>query len=238
MSPNWSPGDALARAERRRSPWRIVAIPLGFACAIGVFLLASNIALRAQVFWAPDDVFFCTPTHPSAIVLFLALAVLSIPIGFMIANLLLWIVPPIRAALARAEASAGGSFATANLGLIKFAAVSALVLLPVCVAAAGSRVCLSDSKIYHQSSVLSSLQSSDMSQVAELRPRCEKGGRGGWDFGLEIVLTDGASFGLAVVGPWFSASSQRILNALQSVRSNNAGIDPDCPAGLRILITR
>src|SRR5690242_5967208 len=123
MSPKWRPSNALARAERRRSPWRIVVVPFGLACAIGVFLFGGYLTLRAQTLFGPDHVFFCTPTHLSSIILLLALGAFSIPTGFIIANLLLWMVPPIRAALEKAEVRAGGSFATANAGLVKFTLV-------------------------------------------------------------------------------------------------------------------
>jgi len=237
MSRKWRPGDALARAERRRPPWRIVAIALGLTCAIGVFLFGSNLTLRAQIFLGPDHVFFCTPTHLSAIILFLALGVLSIPIGFIIANLLLSMAPSIRSDLERAEARAGGSFATANAGLVKFTCVSVLVFLPVYTATVGAKICLSDSQIYYQSYLLAPLQTYDMSQITEVRPRCAKGGRGGWDIGLDIALSDGTSFDLAVVGPWFSASSEGILASLRGVRSNDSQIESGCPIGLRKLVS-
>lgn len=230
-------GNALSRAECRRSLWRLLALPLGFACAIGIFLFLSYTTLRAQIFFGPDDVFFCTPSHLSSIVLLLTGGVLSLPVGLMVANLLLWMVPPARAALELAELQAGESFATANAGLAKFVAMSALMLLPIFAAAARPQACLSDSQVYYRPQVLSSFQAYDLSQLAEVRPRCTKGSRGGWDIGLEIEMTDGVSLDLAVVGPWFSSSSQRILAALGSVRSNSSQIDPRCPSGFRNLIS-
>jgi hypothetical protein len=207
------------------------------ACAIVTFLFGSNLTLRAQIWFGPDHVFFCTPTHLSAIILFLVLAVLSIPLGFLIANLLLWMVPPIRAALERAEARAGGSFASANAGIVKFTLVSAIVLLPVYTAAVGSKVCLSGSEIYYQAHLLAPLQTYAISQLTQVRPRCIKGGRGGWDIGLDIALSDGTSFDLAVVGPWFSASSESILPSLRGIRSNDSQIESGCPIGLRKLLS-
>jgi hypothetical protein len=237
MNTKWRPGNALATAGRRRSPWRILAVPLGFSCAIGVFLFGSNLTLRAQIFFGPDKVFFCTPIHSSTIILFLAVGVLSLLIGFIIANLLLWIVPPIRAALERAEARVGQSFVTANAELFKFTSISTLVLLPIYVAAVSSKVCLSDSQIYYQSHLFSPLQTYGMSQLAEVRPRCTEGSRGGWGIGLDIAMIDGTSFDLAVVGPWFSASSERIMSSLRGVRSNDSQIELGCPTGLRTLIS-
>lgn len=229
MNAKWNPVEALNRAKRRRSRWRIVAIPFGFACAIGVFLSGYNLTLSEQIWFGPDHIFFCTPTPVSMIILFLALAVLSIPLGFIIANLLLWMVPPIRAGLERAEARAGGSFAAANAGLVKFTLVSAVVLLPVYTVAVGSKVCLSGSDIYYQAHVLAPLQTYAMSQFTEVRPRCSKGSRGGWDIGLDIAMSDGTSFDLAVVAPWFAASSERILTSLSGVRSNDSRIESVAP---------
>jgi hypothetical protein len=170
-------------------------------------------------------------------ILFLIVGILSVLVGFTIANLLLWMVPPIRADLQRAEARAGQSFAAANTGLVKFTSISALVLLPVYIAAVSSNVCLSDSQIYYQSHMLSPLRTYDRSQLAEVRPRCTKGSRGGWDIGLDIVMIDGASFDLAVVGPWFTASSERILAMLHGVPSDDSRIELGCPVGLRKIVS-
>jgi hypothetical protein len=110
-------------------------------------------------------------------------------------------------------------------------------LLPICVAATSSEVCLSDSHIYYRAHVFSQLQAYGISQIAEVRPRCMKGSRGGWDIGLNVVMIDGATLDLAVVGPWFSASSPMILAFLRDVRSSNAQIESGCPNGLRRLIS-
>lgn len=233
----WRPADAFTRAGRRWSPWRILAVPLGFACAVAVFLFVADMTLRALILFGPDNVIFCTPTHVSAIILFLALAVLSVPAGLVIANLLLWTIRPIRAALERADARAGQSFATANAQLVNFAMLSALILLPIYVIALGSKDCLSDSEIYYRPHLLASQQTYALSQVAEVRPRCTKGTRGGWDIGLDLAMNDGASFDLAVIGPWFSSSSDRILTSLRGLRSNDSRIHSDCPIGLRKLVS-
>jgi hypothetical protein len=230
MSPKW----IRANARRRPSAWQILALGIGFACLIGVFIIGYDLTLRAQIFLGPDDVFFCTPTHVSAIILLLLLFGLSIPLGFIIANLMLWTVPPIRAALEKAD---GRSFANATAGLVRLTSVSALVLLPVYVAAVSSKVCLSESRIYYQSHLLASLQAYDLSQIAEVRPRCTKGSRGGWNIGLYIEMADGATFDLAYVEPWFFASSERILALLRGKRSNDSQIASGCPIGLRNRIT-
>jgi hypothetical protein len=232
MTAKWSLKDTLARAERRRSPWLIVAIPVGFVCMGGMFLVFGDLTYHALFLFTPDKPFFCTPSHVASIVLFLASASFSVPCGFMIANLLLWIVPPIRIALARADARAGQSFGAANRQLLRLTFVLAAVLLPICAIALGSRVCLSETHFYYQSHALSPLRAYDLSQLVELRPWCTASTRGGWNFGLNVVTADGTSFDLAVA-PWFASSSGRILAELRWVPSDVSQIEPGCPRGLR-----
>ena len=237
MNPKWRPGGALGRARSCWSPWRIATLPLGLGCAVAIFLFSSRATLRGQLLFGPDRVFFCTPTHLSMIILFLVLSIVSIPIGFAIANLLLWMVPPIRTALEQAEARAGRSFATANREIARFTFVSGLVLLPVYVMAFGPKVCLAHSQLSYQSHTFASPQTYNLTELSEVRPRCTRGSRGGWDIGLDLVLSDGTSFDLAVVGPWFSASSDSILALLRGLRLNDSEIDAGCPLGLRKLVS-
>jgi hypothetical protein len=236
MIAKWSSKEALARAARRRSPWLLLAIPLAFVCIGGVFLVFGDFAYHALFLFMPDDPFFCAPLHAALFILLLAAAMLSAPCGFVIANLLLWIFPPIRAALARADARAGQSFGASNRGLLRSAFVFAAALLPVCAIALGSRVCLSDTQIYYQSQALSSVRTYSLSQLVGLRPWCTTGTRGSWNFGLNLVMADGTSFDLAVA-PWFASSSPRILATLWWVASDLSKIEPGCPRGLRALVS-
>jgi hypothetical protein len=193
--------------------------------------LVHRLALRAQFFLLPDQVFFCTPTPAAAAVLFLAVAVLSIPLGFLSANLLLWTVPAVR------EARAGRSFAIANAEVLKFTAIASLLLLPTCAAAVSSKVCLSDTHIYYRPHPFSALQAYDTSRIAEVLPRCRPGNRGGWNIGLNLVMSDGHTLDLAVVAPWFTASSAMILASLRGLPSDSTQIESGCPNRLRQLIS-
>lgn len=238
MGPKRSLVDARVRARRRRSRWRILAVPiLGFACTIGVFLVCISLALQAQNFFGSDSAFYCTPTRPAAIVLSMSLFLVSIAIGFLIANLLLRTILPIRAALEQAEARAGQSFTTVNAALIRYAVLFAIVGLPICAVAASSRVCLSDSQIFYRPHAFAILQSYSLSKVVELRPQCFRGVRGAWDIGLEVAMADGISLDLATIRPWFSRSSPRILAVLWGMRSDYSQIESACPTGLTKLIS-
>jgi len=200
-----------------------------FACLLGISAFLVLATLRAQAYFVHDDVHVCVPTNVGAIISFLAIFFFSIPLGGVMANLLMWLIPPARKALDRAEARVGQSFSKSNSELLKVAALSTLVLVPIYVIAFGSKVCLSESRIYYQLHLLAPQRTYSLSQVVEVQPRCTRASRGGWDLGLGIAMDDGASFDLAVGGPLFASSSKRILSLLRGLRVNDSQIDRSCP---------
>lgn len=227
--------DAPRQGRLRAIVMLLVGIPVTMACALGIFLLISALAVRAPVLLGHHNVFFCTPTEYATIILVLAGFAISIPIAGMIANSLMWMVPPIRSVLENAKSRVGGSFIRAQSGIATFALRVYLVVVPVYLFALSSNVCLSDSTIYYRPNILFPLRTYAPSQVVELRPRCTRGR--GWDIGLDITMTDGSSFDLAVIEPVYLASSERILALLPNVPLNTSQIRRDCPFDLKKLIT-
>jgi hypothetical protein len=234
MSHNAMPDD-VAPAKVRR--WvRLPMLVLGLICAVGLFLATARLTLEMQNRYAPDGAFFCSPLNVAAIVLFIAIASLSIPVGFLLANAVLWIGSGTRAG--KSERRSQQTFHAANAGLVRFAGLLAVVLLPVYVVAVGSEVCLSDKQVFYRKSSFSLLKTYRLDEIVELHPQCTRGSRGGWEVGLEAKMTDGLSFNFAAVGPWFSTWHEEILNVLRERSANLSEIDPQCPESLRALITR
>jgi hypothetical protein len=208
----------------------LIGVPVAMACALGISLLIEILAVRTLVLLAPDNVFFCTPTHYATLVLVLVGLLLSMPIGHMIANLVLWIVPPIRSALEQT----GRSFMRAQSQLAKVALYVSLFLVPIYLIALSSNVCVSDSEIYYRPNIFFPLGTYGVSQITEVRPRCTKG-RGGRNIELEIAMNDASLLDLAA---WpFFPSSERILALLRNVPQNARQVHHDCPVALRKLIT-
>jgi hypothetical protein len=203
---------------------------------IGTFLIIDNFASHALILLGPDHAFFCTPTHYAAVVLVISGFFISVPIGLMVANLLLWMVPPIRYSLENGESRAGGSFIRNLSQLATLAIRMYLVVVPVYLIALSSRVCLSDFEIYYRPNIFFPRRTYGLSQVAEVRSRCTRG-REGWNIGLEITMTDGSLFDLAVDNGEYLASSERILGLFHNVRLKTAQIHPDCPNNLKKSIT-
>ena len=177
----------------------MVAFPVAIACMIGMFVVSVGLTRQVQLFFAPLDAFFCTPTPISRTILIVAIFALVIPTGLLIANLLLWLIPAARHAFDRAETRIGKSFSTANAGLIKLFFAMAGIFLPIYFLAIGSMVCISQANIYYRQQLLTKWYSYPISQVEAVRPMCRKGSRGGWDIGLIVTIADNSSFDLAAV---------------------------------------
>ena len=97
-------GRAQQRAARRKSPWNLLDLPVGFACMalVGWALLRSMWAVRNALLpkhAMPLKAVFQSESYPVAhIVLFIGLLFACIPVGLLISNFLLWWIPPYRRA--------------------------------------------------------------------------------------------------------------------------------------------
>jgi hypothetical protein len=131
-------GRARQRAQRRKSVWNLLLIPLVFG-----FVVATTYVLF-RVMWEVHTAIY--PSHVgrlaefwgknislgsfvSSLLLLLPLFFASLPIGMILANLIAWLIPSARRIFDReAEGVAGASFTEAISGLWKVA----LVLVPIC----------------------------------------------------------------------------------------------------------
>jgi len=238
MSTKWDEGHALIGLDRPRASWRISAIPLWVACLAGAFLFASDIVQREKLYIGPEHVFFCTQTLASVLILLFSLFTITVPIGFAVTKFVLWQIPPVRSALRKAQARKRGAFARPDRHFLALACSSALLILPIYAAAFGSKVCLSDTRIFYQPFVLGPMHVYDIQTLKEVAPSCQQTGLGGWTAAYDVATNDGRSFDLAVVWPWFSKSSDRILQSLRGVESDPSRVAFGCPPALRHLILR
>jgi hypothetical protein len=220
-----------ARRRRAHPLWRMLALPVGLVFMIGSFLLGMVALLQLQVRLAPDTPVFCTPTPVATIALFLAMACVAIPLGLLIANVVLWLLP-----FTHGSSDVGRTFGQANAGLTRLMLALGVVAVPVCAVAINSETCISPAQVYYRPTLLAGWQTYGLSQISEVRPRCARSSRGGWDLGVELALNDGTVVDLATVGPWFSAAANRIMPLLRGARVNPSGIAADCPSGLRQIV--
>jgi hypothetical protein len=232
------PSNAIRRAGLRWGLWHLALLPLVFACIVGAFLVLTDLTLRLHGSLASlesPDAFYCTPTRVSWLLFIPVIFSFSVPLGLVIGNCVLWIIPNARLALGRTSLRGKRSFAHSNAGLLRFALIVALLSAPFYILALNSRICLSDSTIFYKAHGLSPTRTYSLSQVREVRSSCTRGSRGGWDIGLALVLND-ISFDLTQ-SPWFAASSERVLARLRGMRFDGTEVAAGCPIALRRLIS-
>jgi hypothetical protein len=136
-------GRARQRAQRRKSPWNLVLIPLGAGLIAGTAYVLFRImwvvhtaiypshAGRLAEFWGKN---ISLASFASSFLLVVPLFFAAIPIGMILANAIARLIPAARRIFDReAEGIAGASFAEAILALGKVA----LVLVPVCLVLSG-----------------------------------------------------------------------------------------------------
>jgi hypothetical protein len=118
---------AQERARARRSPWHLILIPLFFGIAAAITYVLFQIMWRIHVAIYPEHVDRLTEfwgkgisfsAFVSSFLLVVPLFLAALPISMMIANAVIWLIPPARRALnKKAEGVKWASFAEAMRGL-------------------------------------------------------------------------------------------------------------------------
>ena len=131
---------ARQRTKRRKSPWNLVLIPLGFGSMAFICYTLFQLMWRVHTWLHPDHVgrfreFWAEgigfPAFISSFLLVMPLLFAAIPLGMIFANAVAWCIPPARRAFAReANGVKWASFPEAMRGLTKLA----LVMAPICLA--------------------------------------------------------------------------------------------------------
>lgn len=131
-------GRAQQRAQRRKSPWNLILIPLGFGWIAGSAYVLFQLMWRVHTaiypehtgrfseFWGRGISF---TSFVSSFLLMMPLLVAAVPLGLLFSNCIAWCVIPARKAFAKeAEGVKGASFREAMQGLWVFAKI----LVPIC----------------------------------------------------------------------------------------------------------
>jgi hypothetical protein len=117
---------ARGRAERKKSPWNLVQIPLTVA---GTWLIyegfcRSMFSLVGHFRPAHENLASYAAKDTRDFIR-IAIVVASYPLGMMVSNTVLWLVPPLRRIQDKeASMSSGTDFKISMLGLLKFALFS------------------------------------------------------------------------------------------------------------------
>jgi hypothetical protein len=122
--------EARHRATRRKSPWNLILIPLCGGSAIAIaYGLFRAVWLFHTVFYPSHELSHFWRRGITARSLFLSFLMVfapalgSIPMGFMIGNLLAWLIPPARRTFdSEAQGFPDTGFLDSMRGLLRLAA--------------------------------------------------------------------------------------------------------------------
>jgi hypothetical protein len=95
---------AQQRARRRKSPWNLLDLLVGFPCMAGVAWVLLRAVLVARNVLVPQDamslsaVFQSQRDQVAHIVFFIGALFACFPIGMLISNFIVWSIPPYRRA--------------------------------------------------------------------------------------------------------------------------------------------
>ena len=130
-------GRAQERARRRRSPWNLILIPL-VILGVSVFSVGQFLLLWQLHIWVfpvhagrVKEILNSAEGGISGFLMLIPPLISAIPLGFMLANCMVWCVPPARHTLdreARGHWHASFRDSTADIGKL------ALFIVPICLA--------------------------------------------------------------------------------------------------------
>jgi hypothetical protein len=123
---------ARTRARRRKSLWNLLLIPLviGFVALVGWTLATVLLSIQRKLM--PEDIIFSSFTNIAGLLMFVPIIFPSFAVGMMIANLIIWCIPPARAALDKeAEGVKHASFREAMRDLSKISLILLLTMIPI-----------------------------------------------------------------------------------------------------------
>lgn len=234
---------ASKRAARRRSPWNLVLLAiaaLGIAGSwFGIAVLWR--AYRQSLF--PADAFLSSGTRFGDILMYVPPCFPSIALGLLVANLLLWCIPPARLPLSnQAAVSPRADFRSSNAVLMKALIILMVFTLPICFLGARNFWSLSPERVVYQPMFSRQPRTLRWSGVREIRTACYA--RRHVEHNFVLRFEDGTSLDLAEETPLeFLAAYPEIQRALSSAKYDfeDSGVIGQCSlsqAWARVLMER
>jgi hypothetical protein len=129
--------DARERAGRGRSPWNLLLIPLNIVGLMVVWFLIYQWESYIQSSLIPKDTIFSGRINLGEIIMFIPQGLPALSLGMMLANFIVWCIPPARRVLDQeAKVVKGTSFKESMRFLFKATIVLMLIVAPLSLAGA------------------------------------------------------------------------------------------------------
>ncbi len=125
--------DARERTKRKKSPWNWILLPFAIIGIGGTLFLLIKGLLTLQQCLIPNETILLGRTQVGAFLMFIPIAFLSLPLGFMFANFAAWCIPPARRALDNeAKGTKGASFKESMKVMSIVSVVILIIVTPAC----------------------------------------------------------------------------------------------------------
>lgn len=127
--------EARARASRRKSPWNLVLIPVVAIAWVTIGLVAMRVLAALHAARYPLDPSWRIARGIGPILASLGALFASLPAAMLVANLAVSLIPVARQTFEReARPYPEASYARAQVGLLRFAAITVPVALAIAMA--------------------------------------------------------------------------------------------------------
>lgn len=179
------------RAERRKNnPWNLLLALFCLIGVVGTWIGLVRLLLNYRGSLIPSDAFLSAGTRTGNILMFVTPFFVSIPVGFIVGNLLCWCIAPARRAFTNEAAGVEGEdFQSAQLGLVNVGVVVLVVALPVCFLGANNFWALTPRGIDYRPKLAATTQRYAWSSVEKIETGCSRSG-GNADYHFEVTLND------------------------------------------------
>jgi hypothetical protein len=228
--------DALRkRAARRKSPWNLVLL------AFAILGIGSSWMAFARLFGEyrrsliPADAFLSSGTRFGNILMYVAPALPSIAIGFIVANLIIWCIRPARAALEHEDKQFPGTdFKSSNQGLLKLLVPLAVAALTLAFLGARNFWFLTSQGATYQPMLSLQAKQFNWSDIRSIRTACYV--RRVIEHNFVVSFQDGTSIDLAEETPRefleaYPTFRQRLTGT--NYEFSNSGVIGHCPLSPR-----
>jgi hypothetical protein len=229
------------RAARRKSRWNLLL--LGFA-VVGVaasWILIVLLLDKYRSSLALSGSFLGGSTRFGNILMHVSPGLPSIALGFILANLLIWCIPPARTALANeAKGFPGTDFRSSNLALLKGLAFLAGVTFPLAFLGARNAWSIAPQTLSYQPMFTSTAKEFSWSDIRAINTGC-RFSRQSLDRNFVVEMRDGTTFDLSEEAPReFLAEYPLIQTALtgHDYQFNPEKVIGSCTAALSPIWTR
>ena len=191
----------VARAQRRKSGWNFILIPLslfGMVCAGWLFYLPIE---YLQNLISPETVILSHPTQLGLTFLALGLLSCSVGPGLIIGNVLAWLIVPLRKILdAKAKGIEGTSIRSVNKQLFKFSKYIIVIFYPIAILGGLNIFYINQEGITYRGILSTSTKLYKWTQIKSIETSC-------WREGVKreglynVTFTDGVTIDIFDITP-------------------------------------